>query len=106
MNKYNRYTVSFRYIKYIFLLVGLFYSTMSLAQTQYGYVKTRGRLDSNGNLIPGQGLKGAAISIKGRTTVVLVKSDNGAFSFPVPDKQFRVDSVRKNGYQLVDMEFC
>ena len=72
------------------------------AQTQQGYVKTKGRM-VNGKLVPGQGLKGATVSIKGRTSV-LVKADDGAFSFPVPEAQFRVDSVRKKGYQLVDMD--
>ena len=76
---------------------------MLSAQTQQGYVKTKGRLDSNGNLIPGQGLKGATVSVHGRTAV-LVNSNDGAFSFPVPETQFSVDSVRKRGYQLVDLD--
>ena len=82
------------------LLLGL---TLS-AQTQQGYVKTKGRM-VNGKLVPGQGLKGTAISIKGRTAV-LVNADDGAFSFPVSETQFRLDSVKKNGYQLVDMDAC
>lgn len=91
--------------KYIFLFVGLLITTMGFAQTQtqQGYVKTRGRLDSNGNLIPGQGLKGAVVYIKGRNSVS-VESDDGAFSFPVPKTQFRVDSVRKKDYQLIDVD--
>ena len=84
----------------VFLLFGL---TLS-AQTQQGYVKTKGRM-VNGMLVPGQGLKGATVSIKGRTAV-LVNDDNGAFSFPVTKAQYRLDSVRKKGYQLVDMEAC
>lgn len=72
--------------------------------TQQGYVKTKGRM-VNGKLVPGKGLKGATVSIKGRTAV-LVKSDDGAFSFPVTEQQFLVDSVRKKGYQLVDMDAC
>ena len=63
------------------------------AQTQQGYVKTKGRM-VNGQHVPGQGLKGATVSIKGRTAV-LVQSDDGAFSFPIPEAQFRVDSVKK-----------
>ena len=79
-------------------------SIMLSAQTQQGYVKTKGRM-VNGKLVPGQGLKGATVSIKGRTTV-LVNGNDGAFSFPVTEAQFRVDSVKKKGYQLVDMEAC
>ena len=90
--------------KLLLLSAALMLSIMLSAQTQQGYVKTKGRM-VNGKLVPGQGLKGATVSIKGRTTV-LVKADDGAFSFPVPEAQFRVDSVRKKGYQLVDMETC
>ena len=84
-------------------MIGLIIATIGLAQTQQGYVKTRGRLDSKGNLIPGKGLKGATVSVHGRTTV-LVQNDDGAFSFPVTDAQYRLDSVRKKGYQLVDLD--
>ena len=71
-------------------------------QTQQGYVKTKGRM-VNGQLVPGQGLKGATVSIKGRTAV-LVNTDNGAFSFPVPAQTFMFQSVQKNGYELVDVD--
>ena len=74
------------------------------AQTQQGYVKTKGRM-VNGKLVPGQGLKGATVSIKGRTAV-LVNADDGAFSFPVTETQFQLDSVNKKGYQLVDLDAC
>lgn len=77
---------------------------MSFAQTQQGFVKTKGRM-VDGKHVPGQGLKGATVSIRGRTTV-LVKADDGAFSFPMPETQFHLDSVRKKGYQLVDMDAC
>lgn len=51
------------------------------AQTQQGFVKTKGRLDAQGKLIPGQGLKDATVSVQGRTAV-LVNNDEGKFSFP------------------------
>lgn len=57
----------------------------------------------NGKLVHGQGLKGATVSVNGRSAV-LVNGDDGAFSFPVPNKEFRIDSVKKIGYQLVDMD--
>lgn len=91
--------------RFFLLAAAMMIGIMLLAQTQtqQGYVKTKGRMDAKGNLIPGHGLKGATVSIKGRTTV-LVNTDDGAFSFPVPEAQFRLDSVRKKGYQLVDMD--
>ena len=89
----------YAFIALWFLMGGVF------AQTQQGFVKTKGRMDAKGNLIPGQGLKGAIVSIKGRTAV-LVNADDGAFSFPVTGTQFRLDSVKKKGYQLIDVESC
>jgi len=73
-----------------------------VAQTQAGYVKTPGRM-VGGKRVPGQGLTGATVQIKGRTSV-LVKNANGSFSFPVPSQQFTIQSVKKNGYQLVDAD--
>lgn len=88
--------------RFILLSATMLLSIILSAQTQQGYVKTKGRM-VNGKHIPGKGLKGATVSIKGRTTV-LVNADDGAFSFPVPETKFRVDSVRKKGYQLVDID--
>ena len=90
--------------KIVFLIFCLILAMFVSAQTQHGYVKTKGRM-VNGQLVPGQGLKGATISVHGRNTV-LVNSDDGEFSFPVSDNTFRLDSVRKKGYQLVDMDAC
>ena len=88
--------------KALILSAIMMFSAMLSAQTQQGYVKTKGRI-VNGKLVPGQGLKGATVSVKGRTAV-LVNANDGAFSFPITEKQFRLDSVRKKGYQLVDMD--
>ena len=89
---------------YAFIVLWLLMSG-AFAQTQQGFVKTKGRMDAKGNLISGQGLKGATVSVQGRTAV-LVNSDDGSFTFPVPEIQFRIDSVKKKGYQLVDMGSC
>lgn len=77
---------------------------MAQVQTQQGCVKTKGRM-VNGKLVPGQGLKGASIHIKGHNSI-LVNNDNGAFSFPVTGTMFQVDSIKKKGYQLIDAELC
>ena len=90
--------------KLSFLIITLLLATSAFAQTQKGYVKTKGRM-VNGQLVPGQGLKGATVSVQGRNTVI-VNNDEGEFSFPVPNEQFKLDSVRKKGYQLVDMDAC
>jgi hypothetical protein len=74
----------------------------AMAQSQTGYVKTRGRI-VNGKVVAGQGLTGATVHVKGRASV-LVKNTNGSFSFPVTTKQFVIESVNKKGYQLVDAD--
>ncbi len=76
--------------------------TNSFAQTQQGVVKTRGKM-VNGTHVPGQGLPGAVVSVKGRGKV-LVQNENGEFSFSTPDSKFKLDSVSKKGYVLVDFD--
>ena len=56
----------------------------------------------NGVLQPGKGLGSATVTIKGRNAVQ--SQFNGTFSFPVPNLTFIVQSVKKNGYQLVDID--
>ncbi|MBQ4631957.1 MAG: tetratricopeptide repeat protein, partial [Prevotella sp.] len=80
----------------------LFLCVISVAQTQQGVVKTRGRM-VNGKHVPGKGLPGTVVSIKGRTAIG-VKNNNGTFSFPVNGKQFMVQTVKKSGYTLVDAD--
>lgn len=84
------------------LILVLLLSLFSIAQTQKGYVKTKGRM-TDGKLIPGKGLKGTLVKVHGRNTI-LVDKDDGKFGFPMAGDQFRIDSVRKKGYQLVDLE--
>jgi len=90
--------------KILLLTISVLLGLTASAQTQQGFVKTKGRM-VNGKLVPGQGLKGAVVSVKGRTAL-LVNADNGSFSFPITNQQFRLDSVKKKGYQLVDYEAC
>ena len=80
----------------------LFLSIAVQAQTQQGYVKTKGRM-VNGQHVRGQGLTGAVVELYGRTAVGVQNSD-GLFSFPVVGKSFTVQSVTKKGYQLVDAD--
>lgn len=75
---------------------------MAYAQTQQGVAKTKGRLNSDGTVTPGTLLKGVTIKVKGRTAVL--SDDKGAFTFPVPGQQYSLETVRKNGYALVDPE--
>jgi len=92
-------------MKKLFVLIfSIVIATASFSQTQKGYVKTKGRM-VDGKLVPGEGLKGAVVAVKGRTPV-LVNKESGEFSFPMRDEQFSFDSVKKKGYQLVDAEAC
>jgi len=91
---------TFERIVFLCLIIALVAFTSS-AQTQQGYVKTRGRL-VNGQVIAGQRLSGVAVQVKGRNAVV--SKANGTFSFPVPANRFAIQSVKKQGYVLVDPE--
>ena len=90
--------------KILFIIAVLLFVTPVFAQTQKGYVKTKGRM-VNGQHVPGEGLKGAMVAVKGRTPV-LVNKDDGEFSFQMRDDQFSFDSVKKKGYQLIDADAC
>lgn len=88
--------------KLILLIICLCALTASLAQTQAGYVKTRGKMGSNGHVIPGSRLAGATVRIKGHNAVV--SQTGGTFSFPIPGGKFYVQGVTKQGYVLTDPE--
>ena len=71
------------------------------AQTQQGYVKTKGRL-INGKVVAGQRIAGATVQVKGHNA--LVSKSDGAFSFPIPSSKFTIQSVKKQGFVLADPE--
>ena len=90
-------------MKRLFFIICLLVSVTSVfAQTQQGYVKTRGRLATNGRTIPGTRLSGASITFKSNRTVI--SGANGVFTFAVPSKTFCITNVRKNGFQLYDQD--
>lgn len=72
----------------------------SSAQTQQGYVKTKGRLGSNGSVIHGTPLGGATVTVKGRNAVV--SGSNGKFSLAIPGNNYYLQNVQKQGYVLTD----
>lgn len=77
-------------------------SVLTSAQTQLGFVKTQGRPNR-----PGQPLAGVTIRWRGAMNAV-VSTSNGKFSAPFPGKKngdaIYIQSVRKNGYELIDEE--
>ena len=90
-------------MKKFFFVVCLLASVSAMfAQTQHGYVKTRGRLSANGTAIPGTRLSGATITFRGNNSAV--SGTNGAFAFAVANNTYCITNVRKNGYQLYDSD--
>ena len=87
------------YFVFFLLLVGISFAS---SQTQRGYVKTRGRLQSDGTIIPGTRLSGATVTLKGNKSVT--SGANGVFSFAVSNKSFCIINVRKDGYQIYDRD--
>ena len=85
------------------LLSLLFIASITIimcAQTQQGYVKTKGRLGSNGTVIHGTPLSGATVTVKGRNAVV--SGNNGKFSLSIPSNNYNLQNVQKQGYVLTD----
>ena len=83
----------------LWLSLSVLLALCAVAQTQQGYVKTKGRL-VNGNVVAGQRLSGTTVQIKGRNAVL--SKGNGSFSFIVPANKFFIQSVKKQGYVLSD----
>ena len=70
------------------------------AQTQQGFVKTKGRLGSNVQVIHGTPLSGVMVTVKGRNSVV--SGQDGKFLLVIPDNNYYLQSVQKKDYVLVD----
>ena len=88
--------------KLLLLTVCVAMATMMMAQTQKGYVKTKGRLSNDGQVIPGEPLGEVTIKVKDRNAVMSDK--RGDFSFPMPDETYYLESVTKSGYVMIDPE--
>lgn len=89
-------------MKRFFLIVCLLASVFVVfAQTQQGYVKTKGRLGSNGQVIAGTRLVGATVRLKDKN---VVSQASGAFSFVVSNKKYTVLDIHKKDYYLYDRE--
>lgn len=72
------------------------------AQVQQGYVKTRGRLGSDGAVIPGEGIENVTVKVKNEGTVI---SDNsGCFEIALRNEKYYLENVTKKGYLLVDAD--
>ena len=72
----------------------------SYGQTQQGYVKTKGRLGSNGSLVKGTRLSGATVTVKGQNAVL--SGSNGTFTLAIPSTNFYLQNVQKQGYVITD----
>ena len=87
--------------KILALLFLLLAATFAFAQTtQAGYAKTKGRMDSKGNLIPGTRIGGVSIQLTGGHSTVA--DANGNFTLTAPDKKFYLSDVQKQGYVLTE----
>ena len=83
----------------ICLLLGL--PIFTVAQTQQGYVKTKGRM-MNGKYYAGKRISEATVQIKDRSAVK--SRADGTFSFPVLGKSYSIQLVQKKGYVLLDQD--
>ena len=94
--------------KILGIIAILFVVATLQAQNQQAIVKTRGKLDDDGNVIPGRGLSGAFVKIKDGN--MHESKAEGLLSFPVPggkyfiEKVTYVDRESQEQYQLVDLD--
>ena len=85
----------------VFLSVCLFlFTTMGFAQTQKGYVKTKGRLAPDGTIIHGEPISDAAIILQGGNSTMSDKK--GDFKIKLIDNSYYLQNVLKNGYVITD----
>lgn len=90
--------------KILLLTIALLSMATLPAQTQQGYVKTKGRLAADGKtVIHGTRIDNVSLQVKGRSQMVKSRAQ-GTFSFPVPANQFYLTKVYKEGYLLVDAD--
>ncbi len=81
---------------YLFLLV---YASAS-SQIQQGLVKTPGRINADGEYVPGKGISNVLVKVKGANEVN--SGNTGCFSLKLLKTKFYLENVIKNGYVLVD----
>ena len=76
------------------------------AQTQQGYVKTKGQLQADGSIKPGVRLENVVIGIGSNGSEVrsVLSRQRGEFTFNVPGTRFYLSKVVKKGYVLADPE--
>ncbi len=84
------------------ILLALFgLAASAFAQTQQGYVKTKGRM-MNGKYTAGKRISDATVQVKDRSAVK--SRTDGTFSFPVSGKSYSLQQVQKQGYVLLDQD--
>lgn len=88
------------FIVFLFILLT---GSIAFAQTQQGYVKTRGRLAANGkSVVEGKRLSNAIVTIEKRSSVKSGKDGTFSFVLPYGTKHYRVQNVQLKGYVLSD----
>lgn len=81
-------------------IIALLTLSATAYKTQKGYVKTRGRYTSQGTLVPGKPLSNAVVMIRNSNST---RSDaKGNFSVTLPEQDFYLQNVKKDGYILSD----
>ena len=89
-------------MKHVLAIIGLLTTISVFAQTQNGIVKTRGRLNEEGIVVPGERLPNATVSIRGRNAVISGK--DGSFRVRLTEPEYYLEDVKKEGYLLSDLD--
>jgi len=81
-------------------VVLLLTSQLCFGQSQQGYVKTKGRLATNGTVVHGTRLSGTMITVRGHNSVL--SGSNGSFTLAISGNNYCLQNVQKQGYVLTD----
>lgn len=94
--------MSFKHLSLTLCLVMAALFCNAQNKEQEGLVKTRGRLDSEGKVIPGVAVSNASIILKGGNSTISEK--DGEFSILLPEDKYYLQNVEKEGYIVVDQD--
>lgn len=84
------------------IIICLCIAFYAVAQTQQILVKTRGKIDSTGHVIPGKRLSGVIIEIR-KVPNTHVTNHNGWCAIHLKDSIYTISRIEKKGYRLVDL---
>lgn len=86
--------------KILLIIIGFSVTLTVFGQKQQGYVKTKGRMNSDGTVIAGTRIPGVSIVTRGGNSTM--SDSRGEFAFTVSSNTYSLVAIKKQGYVLLD----